>query len=53
MGRPVVHWELWSKDPQGVADFYARVFDWKVNYHPGSREAPARHLAADEVAAAA
>ena len=34
MGRPVVHWEFWSKDPQGVADFYARVFDWKVNYHP-------------------
>ena len=34
MGRPVVHWELWSKDPQRIADFYARVFDWKVQEMP-------------------
>ena len=34
MGNPVVHWELWSKDPAKVSDFYARVFDWKVNYMP-------------------
>ena len=39
MGRGVVHWELWSKDPDKVSDFYARVFDWKIsnipelNYH--------------------
>lgn len=32
MGRPVVHWELWSKDPQALSDFYARVFDWKINH---------------------
>ena len=30
MGMPVVHFELWSKDPQKASDFYARVFDWKV-----------------------
>ena len=34
MGRPVVHWELWSKEPQRAADFYARVFDWKVQEIP-------------------
>ena len=34
MGNPVVHWELWSKDPAKVSDFYARVFDWKVNHMP-------------------
>ena len=28
MGRPVVHWELMSKDPAKVSDFYARIFDW-------------------------
>ena len=39
MGKPVVHWELWSKNPDKVADFYAKVFDWKIqnmpeiNYH--------------------
>src|SRR3954463_2411192 len=34
MGNPVVHWELMSKDPGKVADFYARIFGWKVDYHP-------------------
>ncbi len=39
MGKGVVHWEMWSKDPDKVSDFYARVFDWKIsaipemNYH--------------------
>ncbi len=32
MGRPVVHWELWSKDPQKVADFYAKAFDWNISH---------------------
>ncbi len=31
MGRPVVHWELWSKNPQKVSDFYAKAFGWKVS----------------------
>ncbi len=30
MGKPVVHWEFWSKDPARVSDFYSKVFDWKV-----------------------
>lgn len=39
MGRPVVHWEFWSKDPDGLSRFYQDVLDWKVetipdmNYH--------------------
>ena len=32
MGQPVVHWELWSKDPQKVADFYAKAFDWNISH---------------------
>jgi predicted enzyme related to lactoylglutathione lyase len=34
MGRPVVHWELWSKDPAKVSDFYSKVFDWNVRHIP-------------------
>ncbi len=32
MGRPIVHWELWSKDPAKLSDFYAEVFDWNVQH---------------------
>jgi uncharacterized protein len=34
MGRPVVHWELMSKDPAKVSDFYAKIFGWKIQHHP-------------------
>ena len=34
MGRPVVHWELWSEDPAKISDFYAKVFDWDVRHIP-------------------
>ena len=34
MGNPVVHWELMSKEPAKVADFYAGIFGWKVQHHP-------------------
>jgi predicted enzyme related to lactoylglutathione lyase len=34
MGRPVVHWELMSKDPAKVSDFYQKVFDWKIQHIP-------------------
>ena len=35
MGNPVVHWELMSKDPgEGVPDFYASIFGWKVQHRP-------------------
>jgi uncharacterized protein len=35
MGRPVVHWELWSEDPAQAAKFYQAVFDWQVQHIPG------------------
>ncbi len=31
MGQPVVHWEFWSENPGKLADFYGKVFDWKIN----------------------
>jgi len=34
MGRPVVHWELMSKDPEKVAAFYEKLFGWKIKYMP-------------------
>ena len=34
MGNPVVHWERMSKQPVKVADFYARIFGWKVDHRP-------------------
>lgn len=39
MGRPVVHWELWSENPLQLSRFYRDVFDWEIrpiaelNYH--------------------
>ena len=35
MGNPVVHWELMSKDPAKVSDFYAKIFGWKVRQMGG------------------
>ncbi len=34
MGRPVVHWELWSEKPGKVADFYGKVFGWEIRHLP-------------------
>ncbi len=34
MGRPVVHWEFWSQDPEKVSDFYSEVFEWNINHIP-------------------
>jgi predicted enzyme related to lactoylglutathione lyase len=34
MGRPVVHWELWSEEPEKVSDFYSKVFDWNIRHLP-------------------
>lgn len=34
MGQPVVHWELWSEDPEAAAAFYEAVFDWKIRHLP-------------------
>ncbi len=34
MGRPVIHWELLSKDPATLSDFYEKVFAWKIQHFP-------------------
>lgn len=34
MGRPVVHWELWSKDPEKISAFYSKVFGWEIQHVP-------------------
>lgn len=34
MGRPVVHFEFWSQNPETVSKFYADVFDWNINHIP-------------------
>lgn len=34
MGQPVVHFELWSKDPAKVSEFYSKVFGWKITPFP-------------------
>lgn len=34
MGKPVVHWELWSKDPEKLSTFYSDVFDWEIEHIP-------------------
>lgn len=30
MGRPVTHWQILAKDPDRLADFYSKLFAWKV-----------------------
>ena len=34
MGNPVVHWELLSKDPAKMSNFYEKVFAWKFKHMP-------------------
>ena len=34
MGNPVVHWELWSDDPQRLSAFYEQAFAWKIQAMP-------------------
>ena len=34
MGNPVVHWEMMSKNPDKIVDFYKKIFDWKIVPHP-------------------
>lgn len=31
MGQPVVHWEIGAKDARRLQDFYAKLFDWKID----------------------
>lgn len=39
MGRPVVHWELMSKEPAKLAAFYEKIFDWRIRHMPDSTTA--------------
>ena len=34
MGSPVVHFELLSKNPEKVSEFYAKIFGWKITHRP-------------------
>ena len=34
MGQPVVHWELWSEDPDRLSTFYKDVFGWQIRHMP-------------------
>jgi hypothetical protein len=34
MGQPVVHFELMSKDPAKVSEFYAKLFGWNIRHIP-------------------
>ena len=34
MGQPVVHWELMSRNPEKIAAFYEKTFDWKIKHIP-------------------
>lgn len=34
MGNPVVHWELWSRNPDHVSEFYSNVFGWEIQPTP-------------------
>jgi hypothetical protein len=31
MGRPVVQWQMITRNPEKVADFYAGLFGWEIN----------------------
>lgn len=31
MGRPVVRWQILSREPEAHARFYSELFDWKVD----------------------
>jgi|ERR1700694_3474341 len=51
--RPVVHWEIEARDPQGQADFYRQLFHWDIGDGPimgippglgGPEPGPAGHI---------
>jgi len=31
MANPVMRWQILAKDPGKAAEFYSKLFDWKVN----------------------
>jgi predicted enzyme related to lactoylglutathione lyase len=34
MSHPIVHFELWSPNPEAASKFYSTLFGWKINYTP-------------------
>jgi predicted enzyme related to lactoylglutathione lyase len=34
VANPVVHWELWSEDPERASAFYSEVFGWHIRSLP-------------------
>ena len=34
MACPVIHWEMWTKSPEKLGDFYKKVFGWKIDPRP-------------------
>jgi uncharacterized protein len=34
MSHPIVHFELWSPNPEAASKFYSNLFGWKINYTP-------------------
>jgi predicted enzyme related to lactoylglutathione lyase len=31
VGQPVMQWQILAKEPDKVADFYTKLFDWDIN----------------------
>jgi predicted enzyme related to lactoylglutathione lyase len=34
VSHPIVHFELWSPNPEAASKFYSALFNWKINYTP-------------------
>jgi len=34
MSHPIVHFELWSPNPEAASKFYTGVFDWRIHFTP-------------------
>lgn len=55
--RPVVHWEITARDPQGLKAFYGALFSWDISDGPilsipaglgGPEPGPAGHIRQSE-----
>ncbi len=33
MGKPVVHWEIWSAEHEKLGAFYQKLFDWQIEFN--------------------
>lgn len=34
MGRPVVNWQIVTRNPDRLADFYGKLFEWQITTDP-------------------